>query len=206
MEVKSLKEPVLKRPFDIFLSLVGLILSLPIFGIIAAAIKIEDGGPVFFVQERVGKGGRRFRMIKFRTMKYGYKHDIVDMEEDSRVTKVGKILRATAMDELPQLINILKGDMSFVGPKPLTFEIEDQEREKFKTIEEIPGYSVRSQVCPGLTGIAQIFAPKDISRRNKFRYDRIYIKNMSLLLDLKLIFLSFWISLRGKWESRERKV
>ena len=206
MEAKSLKESVLKRPFDIFLSLVGLILSLPIFGIIAAAIKIEDGGPVFFVQERVGKGGRRFRMIKFRTMKHQERHRIVDLENDSRVTKVGRILRATAMDELPQLINILKGDMSFVGPKPLPFEVEDAERERFRTIEEVPGYSLRSQVRPGLTGIAQVFAPKDISRRNKFRYDNIYIRNMSFLLDLKLILLSFWVTLRAKWESRERKI
>jgi len=206
MEAKSLKESVLKRPFDIFLSLVGLILSLPIFGIIAAAIKIEDGGPVFFVQERVGKGGKRFRMIKFRTMRHRDRHRIVDLENDSRVTKVGRILRATAMDELPQLINILKGDMSFVGPKPLPFEVEDAERERFRTIEEVPGYSLRSRVRPGLTGIAQVFAPKDISRRNKFRYDNIYIRNMSFLLDLKLILLSFWVTLRAKWESRERKV
>jgi len=130
----------------------------------------------------------------------------VDLEEDPRVTKVGRFLRATAMDELPELINILKGDMSFVGPRALPYVIEDEENSRYKSIEEVPGYYLRSKVRPGLTGIAQIYAPKDIGRRCKFRYDNLYVRNISLWLDLKLIFLSLWVTFRGKWETRGKKV
>ncbi len=130
----------------------------------------------------------------------------VDLEQDPRVTRVGKILRATAVDELPTLINILKGDMSFVGPRPLPFKIDDTERIHYDNITQVPGYHLRSQVKPGLTGMAQVYAAKDIDRSTKFSYDNLYIQRMSFWLDLKLIFLSFWITLRGKWEHRERKI
>ena len=130
---------------------------------------------------------------------------VKDVEDDPRVTKVGWFLRKTALDELPQLLNIIKGDMSFVGPKPLYPIIEDGEGRKYSRIEEIPGFAYRSLVSPGLTGVAQIFAPRDISRRHKFRYDLIYIQNQSFLLDLKLIALSLWITFRGKWEHRGKK-
>jgi len=113
---------VLKRSIDITLAFAGLILSLPLWCLVSFAIKLEDGGPVFYGQERVGKGGRRFRLWKFRSMvadsdeKFG---PLQAGEQDSRITRVGRVLRATAMDELPQLWNIFRGDMSFVGPKPL---------------------------------------------------------------------------------------
>jgi len=138
-------------------------------------------------------------------------HQVVDIERDFRVTKVGRLLRATALDELPGLINILKGDMSFVGPSPLPYRIEDyriedKESSSYKTIDEVPGYQLRSQVRPGLTGIAQVYVPKNIDRRNKFRYDNLYVRNMSFCLDLKLLFLSLWVTFRGRWERRGKKV
>jgi lipopolysaccharide/colanic/teichoic acid biosynthesis glycosyltransferase len=116
-------------------------------------------------------------------------------------------MRATAMDELPQLFNILKGDMSFVGPRAL----RPKEKEVYGTheeinIEDIPGYKERLAVRPGLTGVAQVYLPTDALRKEKFQYDLEYIRNQSFLCDLKLIFLSFWITFRGKWESREKKV
>lgn len=127
---------------------------------------------------------------------------MVFLEKDPRVTKVGKFLRATAMDELPQLINILKGNMSFVGPRPVDrFEGDP----RYPDVSEIPGYEMRSQVRPGLTGIAQLYADKYISPKNKFRYDNVYVRNMSLLLDLKIILLSFWVTFKGGWERRGRK-
>jgi len=201
------KESFLKRSFDIVFAGLALIVSFPLWIIISLAIYIEDPGPVYFIQKRVGKRGKLFQVIKFRTMKYckNNKYLDIDLEEDTRVTRMGKVLRAIALDELPQLINILKGDMSIVGPRTLPFEIEDGERSRYKNIEEIPGYYLRSQVCPGLTGLAQVYAPKDASRKNKFRYDNLYVRNMSFLLDLKLIFRSFWITFKGKWESRQKK-
>jgi lipopolysaccharide/colanic/teichoic acid biosynthesis glycosyltransferase len=121
------------------------------------------------------------------------------------VTRVGRLLRATAMDELPQLWNIFLGDMSFVGPRALRpGEIEGDGTECV-ALEAVPGYATRITVRPGLTGIAQIYAARDVPRRMKFRYDSIYIKRQSLWLDLRLILLSFWISFHGTWEARGRK-
>jgi len=135
-------------------------------------------------------------------------HRAVDIEKDARVTRVGKVLRAIALDELPVLINILKGDMSFVGPKPLPYKVDGWERMRYDNIAQVPGYHIRSQVKPGLTGIAQIYAGKNVgpSYSRRFHYDNLYVEGMSFWLDLKLIFLSFWITFRGKWESRGRKV
>jgi lipopolysaccharide/colanic/teichoic acid biosynthesis glycosyltransferase len=204
------KEPFLKRPFDFSLALLGIVLSLPLWLTVSLAIYLEDRNPVFFLQERCGKGGKTFKAIKFRTMKVPKKdeghHKVIYVEQDSRVTKVGRILRETALDELPELINILKGDMSFVGPRPLPYRIEDEESNRYKTIDEVPGYQLRSHVRPGLTGIAQVYAPKDIDRRNKFRYDNLYVKNQCFWLDLKLLCLSLWVTFRGRWERRGKKV
>jgi lipopolysaccharide/colanic/teichoic acid biosynthesis glycosyltransferase len=201
---------MLKRLFDIIVSGAGLVVFAPVAAVIAAAIKLEDGGPVFFTQTRVGKDCRDFQAFKFRSM-------IVDAERgtgaiqatanDPRVTAVGRILRATAFDELPQLWNIFRGDMSVVGPRPLRPGESDTTAEGVPLpLSAIPGYEARHRVRPGLTGIAQVHAPRDLPRTGKFRYDLIYIRRASLRIDLLLIAQSFWITARGKWEHRGRKV
>jgi lipopolysaccharide/colanic/teichoic acid biosynthesis glycosyltransferase len=201
---------MIKRLFDLTLSAVGLIASAPLWALIALAITLEDGGPIFFPQERVGLGGRVFTALKFRSM-------VVDAESrsgplqagenDPRITRVGRLLRGTAMDELPQLWNIFIGDMSFVGPRPLVpGEVEVRGDGQLVALATIPGYEARHGVRPGLTGLTQVYAPRDIPRASKFRLDRLYLRRAGLCLDLKLIVLSFWITGRGAWESREPKV
>jgi lipopolysaccharide/colanic/teichoic acid biosynthesis glycosyltransferase len=201
---------MLKRFFDILLSSAGLIGSSPLWVLFSLAILFEDGLPVFYYQERVGRNGRIFRAIKFRSMVNDAEKNtgpVQAVENDPRVTKTGRILRATAMDELPQLINILKGDMSFVGPRALRPKEKEVHGNPDETdIENVPGYSERLAVKPGLTGPAQVYLPSDAIRKEKFTYDLLYIKNRSFLLDLKLIFLSFWITFRGRWETRDKKI
>lgn len=198
----------LKRAFDLISAFLGIIISSPLWLVSSLAIYLEDRGPIFFLQERCGRQRQAFKIIKFRTMRLPEKgkdpHKVTFAEHDPRVTRVGRLLRAAALDELPELINILKGEMSFVGPRPLPYRIEDGENARYKTIDEVPGHHLRSQVRPGLTGIAQVYAPKDMDRRNKFRYDDLYVREMSFWLDLKLVLLSLWITLRGKWERRRR--
>jgi lipopolysaccharide/colanic/teichoic acid biosynthesis glycosyltransferase/glycosyltransferase involved in cell wall biosynthesis len=199
----------LKRLFDILLSGTGLILSTPVWAMAAALIKVEDGGPVFYRQDRVGQNGTTFNVLKFRSMVVHAERDHGPLQAtagDSRVTRIGRLMRATAMDELPQLVNIFKGDMSFVGPRALRpGEIEALGDGKVVAMEDIEGYKERTAVQPGLTGVAQIYAPRDVTRRHKFRYDRVYVKRRSFWLDIRLILLSFWISMRGTWEHRQRK-
>lgn len=200
----------MKRLFDIVVSAAGLIVFAPVAGIIALAIKLEDGGPVFFTQERVGKGCRVFLAYKFRSM-------IVNAEQgtgaiqatvnDPRVTRTGRVLRATAFDELPQLWNIFRGDMSVVGPRPLRpGEADTTADGRHLPLSAIPGYEQRHRVRPGLTGIAQVYAPRDLPRTGKFRYDLLYQRKAGFCLDLRLILQSFWITARGRWEDRGRKV
>lgn len=202
------KEYFLKRPFDFLLASIGLILSSPLWLIISTAIFIEDRRSILFSQDRCGRNGREFKILKFRTMKplENETHQVADYVDDPRVTRVGAILRATAMDELPVLINILKGEMSFVGPKPIPFYIEDADKAKYKDITQVPGYSLRSSLRPGLTGYAQVYAIKDIDHAEKFKCDNMYIEKMSFCFDLKLIFLSFSITFKGKWEHRGNKI
>src|SRR6266481_5287462 len=187
-----------------------LLASLPLWALIAILIKLDDGGPVFYGQERVGWGGRRFRGWKFRSMvpdsdrRFG---PLPAMVDDARITRVGRLLRATAMDELPQLWNIFLGDMSFVGPRALApAEIEVEDSGHVVPLEKIPGYEARHRVRPGLTGITQIYASRDLPRREKFRLDLLYIRKRTFWLDCRLIALSFWITFRGRWEHRGRKV
>lgn len=202
--------PAAKRTLDVALSGVGLVLSSPVWALLALTIKLEDGGPVFFSQERAGEGGRAFRAWKFRSMiPDAEKHvgAIQATEGDPRVTRIGRIMRATAMDELPQLWNIFVGDMSFVGPRALRpGEIEVLGNGRLEALEEVPGYSERARVRPGLTGIAQIYAPRDVPRRHKFKYDRLYVARQSFWLDVRLIATSFWITFRGRWETRASKL
>jgi lipopolysaccharide/colanic/teichoic acid biosynthesis glycosyltransferase len=197
---------MLKRSFDILLSGMGLLLSSPLWLLFALVIKLEDGGPVFYGQQRVGRYGRPFKSWKFRSMVPDADQHLQAKDNDARVTRAGRLLRATAMDELPQLWNILVGDMSFVGPRALMpEEIEVNSSGELVPMEKIPGYEIRHQVLPGLTGVAQIYAPRDIPRRNKFRYDRLYIQRQNFWLDIRLILLSFWITFRGTWEVRGDK-
>lgn len=203
-----MKSQYIKRIFDFVLSIFGLCFFAPVMLIVSLSIYLEDGLPIFFLQERVGFRGKFFRAIKFRSMRQAEKpHADIDLlEQDPRVTKTGRVLRATAMDELPQLINIIKGEMSFVGPKALPYVIDVEEKVRYRHIDEIPGYETRIKVRPGLTGIAQIHASKTASRREKFRYDNIYVKKQNLWLDIKLILISFFITVRAKWESGGRKI
>ena len=196
-----------KRVLDVVLSLFCLVILLPVLIITAIAIKLEDGGPVFFKQRRCTKGGREFDILKFRSM-------IVDAEkngatpcvgDDPRITKVGKVIRATRIDELPQLINILKNDMSFVGPRPERIEHVQQYG------EELPEFAYRMRVKGGLTGYAQIFGKYNTSAYDKLRLDLMYIENQSLLLDLKLLLLTFKVifkaeSTEGFAEEKSKKI
>ena len=200
---------MIKRIFDISLAAIGLLLSSPLWAIISTAITLEDGGPIFFPQDRVGLNGRVFRALKFRSMvpdAEARSGPVQAAENDPRTTRVGRLLRATAMDELPQLWNILVGDMSFVGPRPLRpGEIDVADDGRFVPLHKIPGYDVRHAVRPGLTGIAQVFARRDLPRAGKFRLDRLYVKKQGFCFDLKLILLSFLITGRGEWERRDRR-
>jgi lipopolysaccharide/colanic/teichoic acid biosynthesis glycosyltransferase len=199
---------MLKRVFDFLLAAVGLVLSAPIFAVIALAVKLEDGGRVLFRQTRVGLGGREFHTLKFRSMvpdadrRFGL---VQAREGDPRVTRVGRFLRATAMDELPQLWNILVGDMSFVGPQPLCpGEVEVRRDGSYVLLDAIRGYEQRHSVRPGLTGLAQVYGSREIARSSKFRLDLLYLKRATVFLDLKLIAVSFWMTGRAKGETRER--
>ena len=175
----------IKRSADLLLSLFALILLSPVFLITALAIKLEDGGPVFFRQERVTLNEKRFMILKFRSMivdaeKDGRPHPAG--EKDDRITKVGHIIRACRVDELPQLINIIKGEMSIVGPRPERWE----HVEKYKS--EIPEFSYRYKVKGGLTGYAQVYGKYNTSALDKLKLDLMYITNYRLLLDAQIIF------------------
>ena len=200
----------MKRLFDMLVSGAGLIVFSPVAALIAMAIKLEDGGPVFFTQERVGKDCRVFTAFKFRSMIVDAERGVGAVqatEHDPRVTRIGRLLRATAFDELPQLWNIFRGDMSIVGPRPLRpGEADTTADGRHLLLAEIPGYVQRHRVRPGLTGIAQIYAPRDLPRTGKFRYDLLYQRRASFWLDLRLILTSFWITARGRWEDRGRKI
>ena len=186
-----------KRLLDIAAASVGLILALPFMMLVAAAVKLDSPGPVFFSQERMGRGRRPFRVYKFRSMRTDAEKDGPRwaQQEDPRVTRVGRFIRTTRLDELPQLWNVLIGDMSLVGPRP--------ERELFvkQLLEVSPYYSQRLVVRPGLTGWAQIKAPYASSFEEsieKLKYDLYYIKNMSLFLDISILLSTARIVLLGR--------
>lgn len=193
------REYRLKRPLDAVLSLAGVILAAPAFSLIALAIKLEDGGPIFYTQERIGRGGKPFRLFKFRSM-------VPDAEaqsgpawaskDDSRITRVGRVLRRTAADELPQLLNIVRGDISFVGARSHRAFFYD------KFSREVPAYRERYRARPGLTGLAQVFARYDSSALQKLRFDLLYLRRQTLALDVKLILASFLVSFLGRWDER----
>jgi len=211
-----LHEPIFKRPFDLLLSAIGLFLSFPFWIVVGVLIWLEDGRPVFFPQYRLGRNGKLFWALKFRSMvKNRGKVEVQARKDDPRVTRVGKFLRKTALDELPQIWNIFRGDMSFVGPRAQPekeiVRVRDKEQELY--IRDVPGYALRQLVRPGLTGVAQIYAPRDVPHRQKFRYDSVYVKKIMGLsqrgivgdllmfwLDLRLIFISVWNTVTAHWE------
>ena len=189
----TVTQKVIKRFVDILLSLLAMIIASPVMLLVALAIKIEDGGPVFYRQDRVTLNGKVFSILKFRSM-------IVDAEKngksqpatgrDPRITKVGNLIRATRIDELPQIINILKGDMSIVGPRPERVEHVEQ------YTRDLPEFAYRLKVKGGLTGYAQIYGKYNTSAYDKLRLDLMYIENYSILLDIKLILLTLRIILK----------
>ncbi len=191
-------ERKLKRLIDIVVSVIILIISLPVTLITAIAIKLDSEGPIFFTQERMGMNGKIFKMIKFRSMKKDAEKltgPVWSQKNDPRVTTVGRIIRKLRIDEIPQFINVLKGDMSVVGPRP--------ERPYFveKLSQEIPYYKRRLKVRPGITGWAQVKHKYDESIEDvkvKLRYDLFYIENMSIRMDLKILFRTIFVVLFGK--------
>ena len=193
-------EPLTKRIFDLVLAAFGFLFFLPLWTLICVGIYLEDGRPILFVQKRVGKGGKEFTAYKFRTIYKRYDDQVakgvVVHADDRTVTRVGRFLRKTALNELPQLLNILRGDMSFVGPRPEPPEfIAAYEK-------EVPNLGrMRYQVRPGLTGIAQVYGPHNMAPRNKLRYDLLYMRRRSFWLDMKLIGMSVWNTVRGKWDA-----
>jgi exopolysaccharide biosynthesis polyprenyl glycosylphosphotransferase len=182
-----------KRVFDILLSMIGLLISLPISIITALLIKLESEGPVFYKQERIGENGHVFYLYKFRSMKRdAEKHSgpVWAEEDDPRITRIGKVIRKFRIDEIPQMLNVLKGDMSFVGPRP--------ERPYFVGMlsEKIPFYEQRHSVKPGITGWAAVnyrYGSSVEDAAEKLQYDLYYIKNLCLFLDLLIIFKTFSI-------------
>lgn len=179
----------IKRCLDIAVSLLGLVVTLPVTLVTMAAVKLEDGGPVFYRQERYTKNWKKFSIIKFRSMVVNAEKDgaMLCGANDSRVTRVGAVIRRFRIDELPQLLNVLKGDMSIVGPRPE--RVENVE----KYTEDLPQFAYRLKVKSGLTGYAQLYGKYNTSAYDKLLLDLIYIENRSIILDLKLIILTIKI-------------
>ena len=179
-----------KRLMDIVLCSIAMIPGSILMAAVAIAIKLEDGGPVFFKQKRMTRGGREFDILKFRSMIVDaekYAGAVLATDNDPRITKVGKVIRATRLDELPQILNILKGDMSIVGPRPERKVIADE------YYKDIPEFAYRLKVRGGLTGYAQIYGKYNTSPYDKLRLDLMYIENYSLMMDIKLIILTLRI-------------
>ena len=178
----TMEQRIIKRLSDIVLALIALVLTSPIMLVTAIAIKLEDGGPIFYRQPRATYAGRTFNVIKFRSMKEkdGSEHRSVTKDDD-RITKVGRIIRKFRIDELPQFVNVLKSDMSFVGPRPEMLENVE------KYTSELPEFSYRLWAKAGLTGMAQVYGKYNTSPKEKLALDLIYIEQYSILLDLKLL-------------------
>ncbi len=185
----------LKRLIDIVLSAIALVFLAVPMAVVAFIIKITSPGPVLFKQDRLGLNGKVYKIYKFRSMCVGAEQmgsGVYSDDDDPRVTKIGKIMRATSIDELPQLVNILKGEMSFVGPRPpLTYHpwnIEDYTQEQLRMFE----------VRPGITGWAQVNGRKTVEWNNRIRLNVWYVDNCSLLLDLKILFLTVYKVLKNE--------
>ena len=188
---------LVKRLLDITISLIALIFLLPLMLLIYLSVRINLGSPAFFLQERVGKDNKIFKMIKFRTMKNSTDKNGNLLSDNERVTKFGSFLRSFSLDELPELINILKGDMSLVGPRALLVQYLGLYND-----EQIR----RHEVLPGLTGWAQINGRNSITWSEKFKLDVWYVDNWSLWLDIKIFFLTFWKVLKREGINQSESV
>lgn len=182
------------RILDIIISIIGLVISIPVIIVFGFLIKKEDGGPIFYKQDRLGKDGKIIFIYKLRSMRINSETNGAMWAEknDPRVTKVGKFIRKTRIDEIPQFLNILKGEMSIIGPRPerptLTMEFND----------EIPGFINRLVIKPGLTGYAQVHGGYEISPEDKIKEDLYYIKNRSVFLDLSILFKTVKVIFTGE--------
>ncbi len=185
----KLYRQVVKRFFDIVISLFALLLLSPLMLIVALLIKLETPGDALFKQERLGLNGKVFKVMKFRSMYQNSEHTgsgVYSGKDDARVTKIGKIIRATSIDELPQMINVLKGDMSLIGPRPpLTYHPWPYEN---YSVEQRKMFDVR----PGITGWAQVNGRKHVEWNKRIELSVWYVENMSFMLDLKIFFLTFF--------------
>jgi len=194
-----------KRAYDLTILVIAhlpplTLLWLVLWTVIPLLIWLEDHGPVFYGQERMGKGGRTFRVLKFRTMVPDAEKmtgPVLSVENDPRITKVGRWLRATALDELPQVFNILRGDMSFVGPRAERPEIHAQ------YVQRVPLFAERIRVRPGLTGMAQVKGAYDIAPEVKIEYDVDYMRKMSPLVDTGLMLRSVLNTVLRRWDRKE---
>ena len=189
--------PFFKRLFDGLLAFSGLVFFAPVWILSVILIWFEEPGPVLFVKNSVGRGGENFRQFKFRTMVLGAETQtgpVLSREGDERVLTFGRFLRKTALDELPQLVNILCGQMSFVGPRPQRTVLVHG------YLQDIPEYAERHRVLPGLAGLAQVAGDYYLTPRQKLRFDRLYIRYMSLGFDLKLLALAFLITFVYRWK------
>jgi len=190
--------PWLKRTFDVIVSVSGILLSSPIWLSSMFLIWLEDPGPLMFVKNSVGRGGKNFRQLKMRTMVRGAEETtgpVMAQEKDTRVLRTGRLLRKTHLDEIPQLINILKGEMSVVGPRPQRTVLV------FGYLVEMPEYALRHRVLPGLAGLAQVAGSYYLTPRQKLRFDRLYITHMSLGYDIRLLLAAFLIAFWYRWQS-----
>ena len=179
----------MKRTFDILASFFGLLLLSPALLVLAVWIRVRMGSPVFFRQRRPGLGGEPFEMLKFRTMTDERDAEGNLLPDDRRLTAIGRFMRSTSLDELPELINVLRGDMSLVGPRPLLMRYLDR---------YTPEQARRQEVRPGITGWAQVKGRNAISWDDKFRYDVWYVDNHTFWLDLRILFVTVWNVVRRK--------
>ena len=186
----TFEQRVIKRLMDVIISALMLIVTSPVFLVTAAAIKKNDGGKVFFRQERATISGKVFRIYKFRTMKENIENRSVTKDDD-RITSVGKVLRKYRIDELPQFINIIKGDMSLVGPRPEMMENVDE------YTKAMPEFRYRLRMKAGLTGYAQVMGKYNTTSRDKLVLDLMYIENFSILTDIRLLLQTLTVLFRA---------
>ena len=205
-KMREAKSTRYKRPYDLIVLAVAHLFPplipvwVALWVLIPLAIWLDDGRPIFFRQRRKGKDGKEFTFLKFRTMaKDAEAAGLVTADQDHRVTRVGRFLRRTALDELPQVINVLRGDISFVGPRALPVRMHEE-----ALIEE-PSFAERLRVIPGLTGVSQLYLPRHTNPRRRLRYDLVYIKKAGLWLDIRLMLLAAVMTLTGRWGMGDRR-